>query len=187
MKLQIGQRLPFKRRLTKKTNYPARLALLKSGMPRVVVRRGNDNIRIQLVSYERAGDKTIVEELSRNIKKFGWNGHCGSLPAAYLVGMLFGKKAVKAGIESAVLDLGLQKSTHGSALYAAVKGMVDAGLNVPVGEEAFPSEERIRGDHIAKFAKAAKSADYKHQFKRHESENIVKNFNEVKSKIEKSE
>ena len=31
---------------------------------------------------------------------------------------------------------------------AALKGVVDAGLEVPVDPETFPPEERINGDHL---------------------------------------
>ena len=32
---------------------------------------------------------------------------------------------------------------------AALKGVVDAGLEVPVDPETFPPEERINGDHLS--------------------------------------
>jgi len=163
MKLKAGQRLPFKRRWMQKTDYAARLKLLKSGLPRLVVRRGNDNVHIQIVQYDAPGDKTLVEEISKNLKKFGWKGHCGNLPAAYLTGFMLGKKAAKAGIASAVFDIGLHMSTKGNALYAAVKGVKDAGVDVAVGDEILPNEARIRGEHI--------------------NPDVVKNFEEVKAKI----
>ena len=31
---------------------------------------------------------------------------------------------------------------------AALKGVVDAGVNVPADEEAFPSDDRISGEHL---------------------------------------
>jgi len=170
MKLRVGQRLPFRRRREQKTDYNSRLKLLKSGLPMLVVRRGNDNIHIQIVQWNKDGDKTLAEEISRNLRKVGWKGHCGNLPAAYLTGMLLGKKALKAGVNEAVLNLGLQLSTKGNALYAAAKGVRDAGVDVPVDEEILPDDERVSGKHIASYVKGA--------------ENIVKNFEEVKKKIE---
>jgi len=163
MKVKSGQRLPFKRRLVQKTDYSARFKLLKSGLPRLVVRRGNDNIHIQVVRYDAKGDKTVAEEISRNLKKLGWKGHCGNLPAAYLTGFMLGKKAAGAGISNAVLDIGLQMSTKGSAIYAAVKGAKDAGISIAIGEEILPDAARISGGHI--------------------NAEIAKNFEEVKKKI----
>jgi large subunit ribosomal protein L18 len=31
---------------------------------------------------------------------------------------------------------------------AALKGVIDAGLEVPASEETFPPEERINGEHL---------------------------------------
>jgi large subunit ribosomal protein L18 len=31
---------------------------------------------------------------------------------------------------------------------AALKGIIDAGLQVPANEETFPAEERINGEHL---------------------------------------
>ena len=36
----------------------------------------------------------------------------------------------------------------GNRAYAALKGMVDAGMEIPHSEEVLPSEERINGEHI---------------------------------------
>ena len=33
-------------------------------------------------------------------------------------------------------------------MFAALKGMVDAGLGVPHSEDIFPSEDRLAGAHI---------------------------------------
>ena len=58
--------------------------------------------------------------------------------SAYLTGYLCGKKALKEGIEGAVLDLGLKTSINGSKIYAALKGAVDAGMNIPHNESILP-------------------------------------------------
>jgi len=51
-------------------------------------------------------------------------------------------------IKKAVLDLGLQSSTKGNKLYAALKGVLDAGIEIPHDTKLFPSEERIKGEHL---------------------------------------
>ena len=71
-----------------------------------------------------------------------------SVPASYLVGYALGKAAITAGHNSAVLDIGLSASTSGSRVFAALKGMVDAGMEIPHSDEIFPSDERIEGNHI---------------------------------------
>ncbi len=71
-----------------------------------------------------------------------------SVPASYLVGFALGKAAIAAGHEDAVLDIGLAASTRGSRVFAALRGMVEAGLNVPHSEEVLPDDDRTNGVHI---------------------------------------
>ncbi len=139
----------FKRRREKKTNYKRRLALLKSDVTRLVIRKSLSNISIQFVNFVAEGDVTVATANSTELKKFGWS-RTGNLPAAYLTGLLAGKKAKEKKIERANLDIGLQTSTKGSRIYAALKGVVDSGVNVPHSEDILPSEDRIKGKHISK-------------------------------------
>lgn len=152
----------FKRRRDEKTNYKKRLALLKSEKARLVIRKSLSNISVQFINFKPTGDETLASAVSTELKKFGWT-KCGNVPAAYLTGLLAGKKAKEKNIKEAVLDLGLQTSTKGSRLYAALKGVVDSGINVPHSKDILPSEERINGKHI--------------------SEEITKQIEDVKKKI----
>ena len=69
--------------------------------------------------------------------------------------MRLGKKAQEKKIKEALLDLGLQTSSKGGRIYALVKGAADAGLDLGMDKEIFPSEERINGSHIAAYAEKA--------------------------------
>lgn len=137
-----------KRRRLQKTNFKKRLALLKSGKTRLVIRKSLENIRVQFIGFKTGGDKTEASAFSAELGNLGWKSGLGNLPAAYLTGMLAGMRAKKAGISGAVFDLGLQTSTKGSRIYAALKGAVDAGLSIPHSEDILPDEERISGKHI---------------------------------------
>ena len=44
----------------KRTNYRKRLELLKSGIPRVVVRKTDKSVIAHIVQYSEEGDKTIA-------------------------------------------------------------------------------------------------------------------------------
>ena len=154
--------IKFKRRREEKTDYRKRLALLKSDRTRVVVRKSLENISIQFVNFVNNCDQTMAAANSVELKKLGWT-RTGNIPAAYLTGLLAGKKAKAAKIDDAILDLGLQTKTKGSRLYAALKGVVDAGVNVPHSPEILPSQDRISGKHI--------------------SAEVAKQFEEVKKKI----
>ncbi len=179
----------MKRRKCQKTDYGQRLKLLKSRKIRLVVRRRHNNIHIQFVKYEFNGDKTLVEEISKNIRKHGWKGHTSNLPAAYLAGMLAGKKALQKGVKECILDTGLH-AVNSSTLYATAKGVADSGVHVPLGIEI--DKNRLNGGHIAQYAKVLKkdSEKYKRQFSACiraglDPENMPQHFEEVKSSISK--
>ncbi len=158
--------VPHRRRREQRTDYRLRLKLLKSGKPRLVVRKSLNSIVCQIVAHNPSGDETKFSASAMELKKLGWDQHCGNLPSAYLTGLLCGTKAKKE-IKDAVLDTGLQASTKGSAIYAALKGFVDAGIDVPHSADVLPSEERIRGEHIEK----------------NRNVQIQNKFNEIKEKI----
>lgn len=139
---------PFRRRREGKTDYRKRLALLKSGKTRVVVRKSNKNLMVQFADYHPEGDKIITSATATALKKYGWGYSLSNVPSAYLTGLLAGKKALKKGINEGILDIGLYSPRKGSRIFAALKGVVDAGIDIPYGEEILPSEERIYGKHI---------------------------------------
>ena len=90
----------------------------------------------------------IEDERKKELEELGWTGSGKSTPGAYLTGMLAGKRAKEKGLERAVLDIGLREPTKGAVIFAALKGAVDAGIEVPHGEEMLPSKDRISGKHM---------------------------------------
>ncbi len=141
-------KVPFKRRQEGRTDYGQRLSLLKSGRPRLVVRRSNSNTQVQLVVQGDQGDDTLAHAHTSELEDYGWTPPTGNLPAAYLAGYLAGVRALEHH-EEAVLDLGLNHVTPQNRIFAALKGAVDAGLDVPHGDDVLPEWERVRGEHIA--------------------------------------
>jgi len=144
-------KVPFRRRREGRTNYHVRYKLIVSKRPRVVVRKSNANTMLQLVKAELAGDKTLLTVKSNELKDFGYTFNTGNLPAAYLTGLLFGKRMLAMGYAEGIADIGLHASTKGGRIYAALKGAVDAGVEIPHSPEIFPEEERIKGKHIKEF------------------------------------
>ena len=141
-------RVKYRRHREGKTNYRKRKTLLLSGKKRLIVRRGANNIVAQIVEYSDKGDKVLYSFTSQNLKKLGWKGHGGNLPSAYLVGYGLGLKSKK--VKEAILDTGLHKITKGSAIFACLKGVIDAGVKIPHNEKILPKESRIKGEHISK-------------------------------------
>lgn len=134
-----------RRRFEGKTDYKARLGLLKSGKPRVVVRKTNRYILAQIVISDIAQDKVVLNISSKDLISQGWpeklKGSLKSLPAAYLTGYLLGKKSEE--INEGILDMGLQRNIKGSRIYAFLKGLVDSGFSIPHSKDSFPDDEAL--------------------------------------------
>ena len=181
--------LDYRRKRKGKTNYRTRLKLLASGKSRVIVRRMLNNIGMQLVNFESKGDKILVSCNSRELLKYGWKGHRGNISSAYLIGLLCGFKAKKKGINTGVADFGIYRSVQGSGLFAALKGLLDAGFSINVGKEVLPADNRISGKHIESYAAHLKGKpEYEKQFSQYlksglKPEEFSKHFEEVKKKI----
>ena len=154
--------VPFRRRKEKATDYRKRLALVKSGKPRMVVRRSNKHVLVQIVEFDPNGDKVLVSVNSKNLKKFKWASR-RNLPTAYLTGYYAGMLGKKAGVKEFVLDIGLVPPIIGGLPFAAQKGAMDAGLASPSGEEIV-DPERVKGAHIEALANSLSDADYKKRF-----------------------
>ena len=185
-------KVPRRRRREGKTNYYKRYVMVLSGKPRLVVRRTNQYIWVQLVIAKPQGDVTVAAAHSRElVKRYGWLGGTKNTSAAYLTGLLAGLRALKEGYRYAVLDIGLHRPVKGSRVFAALKGAVDAGLEVPHSEEVLPEDYRIRGEHIAKYAAMLKESNpelYEKRFSLYlkrglEPEKLPEHFEEVRNKI----
>ncbi len=188
-------RVPFRRRREQKTDYMQRKRLIKSGKIRVAIRPSNKALNIQFIRSVKGGDQTLTQVRSKDLEKFGWNIATSNLPAAYLTGYLAGKKALKSDIEEAILDIGTFEALPKTRLFAALKGIADAGIDIPYGEKMIPDEERIRGEHIAEYGRLLAENDkekYTRYFGKYlevnkKPEDITTYFDETKSKIEDSE
>jgi large subunit ribosomal protein L18 len=142
-------RVPFRRRREGKTDYRIRLRLLKSGHARAVVRLTDRRVRVALVAYDPTGDRVVAAADSRELGQLAFPvGSLASTPAAYLTAYLAGLRAKAAGTAEAVLDAGLRHPTEGGRLSAALKGLLDAGIEVPHGEGGFPTSDRLNGAHL---------------------------------------
>ena len=139
----------FSRRRRGITNYRKRLALLKSGIPRAVVRFSNAKVTVQIIDFAKEGDKVLAAANSNDVVNAGWKGSKTNIPAAYLSGMMAAKRALKAGVSSAVLDIGRITPTPGGRAFATLKGLVDGGLDVPHSSDLYPDDGRINGTHIS--------------------------------------
>jgi len=183
--------VPFRRRREGKTDYRQRRSLIKSRRLRLVIRHTLSHTITQFVEAKTGGDLVQVSATSQElVKGYGWKAPCGNLPAAYLTGFLAGQKAKKLGVSEAILDIGIGRPPARSKIYGALKGVVDAGIEVPHDEKVFPGEDRIRGEHIMSYWASIPEEDArKRLFAQYLKEGLTpedlpRHFDEVKAKIE---
>ncbi|UCD97258.1 MAG: 50S ribosomal protein L18 [Candidatus Bathyarchaeota archaeon] len=181
-------RVPFRRRREGKTDYKARRALLISRQPRAVIRASLKHTTVQIIQATLAGDMIIASGNSRQLKAYGWKGACGNLSAAYLTGLLCGSKATEKKVTRAIPDIGMHQPTKGARVFASLKGLMDAGVNLPVDQKKFPDEARLKGNHISNYAKTLASSNmelYEQTFSGYlkrslKPENLEEHFETVK-------
>jgi large subunit ribosomal protein L18 len=158
-----------RRRLEAKTDYLFRRKLLVSNKPRMVVRKTNRYIISEYVISKEAKDSVTLLTNSRELLKHGWPetfaGSLKSIPASYLTGFLMGKKILEKDLEVPIMDFGMNRTIHKTKLFAFVKGLIDAGVEINCDEKTFPEEERIEGKNL--------------------KEDFSKQFKTIKSKIGK--
>lgn len=171
------------RRRTARTNYKKRIASLKGNMKRVVVRKSNKAITMQIVEYEKDGDKILAGVNSSELRSMGWEPRC-NIPTAYLTGMLLAKK-INDKKSDFVLDIGLYRPVKGSVIFAAAKGFQDSGTKLH-GNIEF-NEARLNGSHIADYASKI-GENYKVRFSSYvksgfDAKGINQKFESVKKQI----
>ena len=178
----------FRRIRERKTNYRKREKLLVGKKVFVTVNVSDQNISAQLIRPDLLGDKVMASVHSNELLSYGWKGSRKNIPSCYLVGLLLGKKCLQKKISSAILYIGKRHFT--TKIAACLKGLSEAGLEMPFSENILPSEDRIQGNHIADYAKKLKANDdvYKSRFSSNlgsglEPEKYPSHFSEVKDKI----
>ncbi|MEM3437186.1 MAG: 50S ribosomal protein L18 [Nitrososphaerales archaeon] len=180
----------LRRRREGKTDYRKRKAVIMSRLPFVSIFISGKNILVQILSPRKEGDIVLASAHSRELIKFGWLGSRKDIPAAYLTGFLAGLKA-KDKVKEAILYTGLRRFVPNSRITAVAKGLIDAGLSIPIDRETLPSEERLKGKHIADYAKYLLEKDkvlYSMRFsslisKSFNPELIPEHFENVRKKI----
>ena len=184
----------FRRIREGKTNYRKREKLLIGKQDFVTVNVSDENVSAQLIRPDLLGDKVMASVHSNELLSYGWKGSRKNVPSCYLVGLLLGKKCLQKKITRAILYIGKRHFT--TKIAACLKGLSEAGLEMPFSENIIPSEQRIQGNHIAEYAKKLKANDelYKSRFSSNlglglEPEKYPSHFSEVKDRIvsEKSE
>jgi len=183
---------------------------------RLVVRFTNRDCICQIVYSRIDGDHVMAAAYSHELPRYGIKLGLTNYAAAYATGLLvtrrlyqkLGMDKLYPGVEKAtgasfrsikkfnkrrpfkaLLDVGLYRTTTGSRVFAAMKGALDGGLNIPhserrlVGwddkEKKLDSEvlrKYIYGGHVADYMKELLEEDpeaYDRQFSRYKKEGIT--------------
>lgn len=142
----------FRRRREGRTDYRRRLALMKSRLPRLVVRKTNMRIIAQIITASKEGDKVVAHADSSELKALGWTYGMKNISAAYLIGYVLAHKCKclkLTSLKDIIVDTGRHTITKGAKIFAVVSGAVAGGLNIPHDAKKFPSADRINGAHIS--------------------------------------
>lgn len=173
---------------------------------RFVVRITNKDVICQVVRSKIIGDETICVAYAHELPKYGIKHGLTNYSACYATGLLCARRLLKQlGLDeayegqtevdgemflvehedgprpfTAVLDVGLVRTTTGNRVFGALKGAVDGGLNIPHSEKRFPGYDRdekdfdaethkkyIFGGHVAEYMELLQEEDperYQSQF-----------------------
>lgn len=174
---------------------------------RLIVRFTNRDVVCQIAYSRLEGDVVVTSAYSHELPRYGVKTGLTNYAAAYCTGLLLARRHLKKlkmdgtykGLEEAtgedynvekqegnpapfkcVLDVGLQRTTTGAKIFAAMKGVVDGGIDVPHSETRFYGYDgeakqynaeahrgRILGQHVGEYMKSLKEEDedaYKRQF-----------------------
>ncbi|EPS64989.1 hypothetical protein M569_09790, partial [Genlisea aurea] len=130
---------------------------------RFVVRFTNKDIIAQIVSATIAGDRVLAAAYSHELRHYGLEVGLTNYAAAYCTGLLLGRRVLKkldldqeykGNVEAtgedysvepaesrrpfrALLDVGLLRTTTGNRVFGALKGALDAGIDIPHSDKRF--------------------------------------------------
>jgi large subunit ribosomal protein L5e len=183
---------------------------------RLIVRFTNKDIIAQ-IAYSRIGGDVIVNSAyAHELPRYGVKAGLTNYAAAYCTGLLLARRHLKKlnlhelykGAEktdgedynveaaegdnpnpfTAVLDVGLARTSTGAKVFAVMKGAADGGINVPHSESRFfgydtaakeykpeAHRDRIFGKHVAEYMKSLKEENedvYKSRFSKFIAEGI---------------
>jgi large subunit ribosomal protein L5e len=161
---------------------------------RFVVRVTNADVICQIIYAKIQGDIVLAAAYSHELPQFGVKVGLTNYAAVYCTGLLCARRAlVKLGLDNtqfddeegprafkAFLDVGLARTTTGAKIFAALKGAVDGGLNIPHSEKRFPGynkeKDAVDGEIMRKYIFAGHVSDYMRQLSEDEPEAYAKQF-----------
>lgn len=176
---------------------------------RLIVRSSNTDICCQIAYARIEGDHIVAAAYSHELPRYGVKVGLTNYAAAYCTGLLLARRILQKfnldkvyegntdingeyfcvedvddgpGAFRCCLDVGLARTSTGAKVFAAMKGAVDGGLDIPHSDKRFPgydNEEKslnaevhrkhIFGLHVAEYMRSLQDEDedaFKRQFSR---------------------
>merc|ERR1712218_734188 len=194
---------------------------------RMIVRSSNTDVCCQIAYARLEGDIIICAAYSHELPRYGVKVGLTNYAAAYCTGLLLARRVLQKfkldtvyegntnvdgtmfyvedqddgpGAFRACLDVGLARTSTGAKVFAALKGAVDGGLDIPHSEKRFPGydseskelnadvhRQHIFGLHVAEYMKSLQEVDKKVEKKRWTAKKIGLSGRQAKIATQKKE
>jgi len=183
---------------------------------RLVVRLSNKTITAQVAYAKIEGDYIMAAAYSSELKNYGFPIPVSNYPAAYATGLLVARRLLTKlnladkykGVEKVdgadynveeladgprpfrcYLDVGLNRTTTGSKVFAVMKGATDGGLEIPHSVTRFVGYDKegkaLKADVLRKHIFGGHVAEYMKNLKEENPPKFQKQFGDyIKNKIE---
>ncbi|GFH05536.1 component of cytosolic 80S ribosome and 60S large subunit [Haematococcus lacustris] len=172
---------------------------------RLVVRFSNKDITCQIVYATIQGDVVVTAAYAHELPEYGLKVGLTNYSAAYCVGLLcarrvltkFGLADTYAGQEEpdgadynveavedgprpfyCLLDTGLKRTSTGSKVFAALKGALDGGLDIPHNEKRFVGygNKKLDAEVLQKYILGGHVSEYQETMQEEEPEKYASHF-----------
>lgn len=183
---------------------------------RLSVRFTNSDVICQVIYATLAGDVVVAAAYSHELPLYGLSVGLTNYAAAYATGLLLARRLLKKfGLDEkyegntgdvgedynvdandegprpfvALLDTGLKRTSTGSKVFAALKGALDGGLDVPHSEKRFvgfdPESKELDSEVLRKYILGGHVAEYMEAMKEEEPEKYEAHFSRyIKAGVE---
>jgi len=172
---------------------------------RLVVRFTNRDIIAQIIVAKIRGDEVLASAYAHELASYGLTVGLTNYSAAYCTGLLLARRVLKKlGLADtykgstqfdpkynvkesgekrpfyAILDVGLARTTTGARIFAALKGALDGGIEIPHKTKRFVGYDQesgeLNGDVLRKYIFGGHVADYMRLLQEKDEESYRRQF-----------
>lgn len=174
---------------------------------RLVVRFTTRDVVCQIVHATLAGDIVMASAYAHELPRYGLSIGLTNYAATYCTGLLVARRALAklgladayAGLEEAsgedftvepaegaprpfavLLDTGLKRTSTGSRVFAALKGALDGGLDIPHSDKRFvgydPTDKALDTETLEKYILGGHIGEYMEELKEEDPEKYQTQF-----------